>query len=183
MNKYARALIVIPTGIIKTFGLKLFHPKKFKGVQFAQISPLTEITVEGGRLEIGKGFKMRDGAKIRVRKKAHLQIGRNVAVGSNCMIACRDGIEIGERVQLSPNVQIYDHDHDFRVPGGIAAKQFRTSPIRIGNDVWIGANTVILRGTEIGDHAVIAAGSIVKGVVPGNSLLIQKRISEIRSVE
>ena len=50
----------------------------------------------------------------------------------------------------------------------------------IGNDVWIGAGAVILRGTTIGDKAVIGAGSIVKGNVPAGSVFYQKRETIIK---
>lgn len=180
MNKYIRALVVIPTGLLKTCCLKLFHPKKFKGVQFAQISPHTEITLDKGILRIGNGFKMRDGAKIRVRKNAELIFGKNVSVSSNNIIACREKIEIGDNVQFSPNVQIYDHDHDFRAEGGISAGKYKTNPIKIGNNVWIGANSIILCGTTIGDNCVIGAGSVVKGDYPSESVIIQKRLTELK---
>ena len=176
MNKFLRAIVVIPTGFLKTFALKIFHPTSFKGVQFAQISPYSEITLErGGSLIIGKGFKMRDRAKIRVRKGAKLVIGNGVYVNSNNMIVCRESISLGNGVELSPNVQIYDHDHDFRVDGGIKQKKFKTTPVIIGNNVWIGANSVILRGTTIGNNAVVGACSLIKGNIPNNSVLIQKR--------
>ena len=60
------------------------------------------------------------------------------------------------------------------------AGKYKTGSIEIGNNVWIGANTIILRGTKIGDNAVIAAGSIVKGEVPTGAVIVQKRVSEIR---
>ena len=47
--------------------------------------------------------------------------------------------------------------------------------IIIGKNVWIGANTVILRGTTIGDNAVIAAGSVLKGDVAPNTVFLNKR--------
>ena len=180
MNKYLRAIVVVPTGFLKTLCLKLLHPKSFKGVQFAQISPHTEITLErGARLEIGKGFKMRDGAKIRVRKGAKLLIGKNVSINTNNIIACRESIIIGNGVEFSPNVQMYDHDHDFRVDGGIKSKKYKTSKIIIGDNVWIGSNVVALRGTIIGENSVIAAGSILKKSVPSNSLFVQKKEESI----
>ena len=179
MNKYIRAIVVIPTGFFKTLFLKVFHPKSFKGVQFAQISPFTEITLEkGGYLEIGKGFKMRDGAKIRVRKGAKLVLGKNVSINSNNIIACRDTITLGNGVELSPNVQIYDHDHDFRTTGGIKEKQYKTKHIFVGDNVWIGCNSVILKGSYIGENSVIAAGSIVNCDVPSCSVFVQKRSGE-----
>jgi acetyltransferase-like isoleucine patch superfamily enzyme len=123
---------------------------------------------------------MRDGAKIRVRKGALCVIGNNSSVNCNNMIACRERIEIGNDVMLSPNVQIYDHDHDFRVRGGVKSNKYKTAPVKIGNNVWIGANTVILRGTEVGDNCVIGAGCVLKGKYKEGSVIIQKRNEEIR---
>lgn len=160
---------------------KLWHPTSFSGPLISLVSPLTEITMDrGAKLKLGKNFKMRDGAKIRVRKDAICIIGNNTAINCNNMIACRERIEIGADVQMSQNVQIYDHDHDFRVPGGVKAGKYRTAPVKIGNNVWIGANTVILRGTEIGDNCVIGAGCILKGQYKEGSVIIQKRKEEIR---
>ncbi len=180
MNKYLRGLVVIPTGFLKTSLLKIFHPKGFKGIQLAQISPHTEITLEKGSLRIGHGFKMRDGAKIRVRKDAVCTIGNNTSVNSNNIIVCRESITIGDGVELSPGVQIYDHDHDFRAEGGIHENKYKTAPVVIGNNVWVGANSIILRGTTIGDNCVIGAGCVVKGDYPSNTVIIQKRVTEVK---
>lgn len=181
MNKYIHAVYCVPFGIIKMIWTKFFHISSFRGPKISMVSPLTEITLDkGGKLEIGEKFKMRDGAKIRVRKGAVCKIGRNASINCNNMIACREKIVIGDDVQFSPNVQIYDHDHDFRVEGGAKIGKYKTGSIEIGNNVWIGANTVILRGTKIGDNTVIAAGSIVKCEVPAGTVFVQKRISEIQ---
>ena len=115
MNKYVRAAYCLPCGLIKIGWTKLFHGKDFKGPLRCLISPLTEITMDPtAKLIIEDNFKMRDGAKIRVRRNAVCIIGKNTSVNTNNMIACHERIEIGDNVQLSPNVQIYDHDHDFR---------------------------------------------------------------------
>lgn len=180
MNKFVRGLIVIPFGITKMILIKLFHINSFRGSIMCQISLFTEITLDkGGKLEIGKNFKMRDGAKIRVRKGAVCKIGKNTSVNCNNVITSREKIIIGNDVQFSPNVQIYDHDHEFDIEGGIKVGKYKTGSIEIGNNVWIGANTIILRGTKIGDNVVIAAGSIVKDEVPAGTLFIQKRKNEI----
>ncbi len=181
MNKYVRAAVCVPCGMIKMIWTKLCHPTSFSGPIISLISPFTEITMDrGAKLKIGKSFKMRDGAKIRVRKGATCIIGNNSSVNCNNMIACRERIEIGNDVMLSPNVQIYDHDHDFRAVGGVKAGKYRTAPVKIGNNVWIGANTVILRGTEIGDNCVIGAGCVVNGKYKEGSVIIQKRKDELR---
>ena len=69
MNRYARALICVPFGALKMMTTRLFHVNSFKASLMCLVSPFTEITLsKGGKLQIGKRFKMRDGAKIRVRK-------------------------------------------------------------------------------------------------------------------
>ena len=57
---------------------------------------------------------------------------------------------------------------------------FVASQIEIGENVWVGANTVILRGTKIGNNCVIGAGSVIKGIIPANSIIIQKRNQIVR---
>ena len=63
------------------------------------------------------------------------------------------------------------------------AYEIKTSPVVIGKNVWIGANTTILAGTHIGDNCVIAAGSVIKGDIEKSKLVIQKRSTEIRTIE
>lgn len=183
MNKYIRAVGVVGVGAVKMVWTRLFHPKTFRGPILCMISPFSEIMLEAkGKLSIGKMLKLRDGSKIRVRAGGTLVLGDNVNIGSNSMIVCHESITMGSNVQLAANVHIYDHDHDFRVEGGLKSGRYRNAPVVIGNNVWIGCNSVILRGTVIGDNAVIAAGSVVKGVIPADSTCIQKRISEIQKI-
>ena len=175
MNGYIRALLTIPNGYLKLGITKLFHKKNVHFGSLPRVSANTEISVDkGAELEIGNRFNMRGSARIRVRENGKLVIGNNVSLNINNMIACHDSIEIGDDVQFSPNVQIYDHDHDFRAEGGVKAGKYKTSPVKIGNNVWIGANVVILRGTVIGDECVIAAGTILKGMYPEKSIIISK---------
>ncbi len=181
MNKYLRGLIVMPTGFIKMALLKLGRGAKFSGPMLCQVSPLAEITFDrGGELHISSGFKMRDGAKLRVRRGAVCSMGKNVSINSFNVINCQQSITLGDDVILSPNVQIYDHDHDYACEGGIAAGKYITAPVEIGSNVWIGANCVILRGTRIGDNCVIGANTVVKGEIPANSVVYQERNIKIR---
>ena len=56
MNRYLRALVVVPTGALKMGFAKLFHPKSFHGPALCMVSPHSEITLDGGKLTIGSGF-------------------------------------------------------------------------------------------------------------------------------
>lgn len=179
MNGYIRALLTIPNGYLKLGITKLFHIKTVHFGRLPRISANTEISVDkGAKLEIGNRFNMRGSARIRVRENGKLLIGNSVSLNVNNMIACHESVEIGDDVQFSPNVQIYDHDHDYRAEGGVKAGKYKTSPVRIGNNVWIGANVVILRGTIIGDNCVIGAGAVVTGNIPCDSVVVQKRCTE-----
>jgi acetyltransferase-like isoleucine patch superfamily enzyme len=91
---------------------------------------------------------------------------------------CRKNIYIGSGTEFGTNVLIYDHDHDYRA--GLKTDKFKESPVKIGNNCWIGANSVILRGTVLGNNCVIAAGSVIRGEYPDNSVIIQKRVTDIR---
>ena len=131
------------------------------------MSPMTEVTVDGkSELRIAKKLKMHNGVKIRVRKGGKLEIGKNFGMSNGCVVTACDHIKIGDNVMLGPNVLIYDQDHDYRAEGGVAAMRFKTAPVVIGNNVWIGANTLILRGTTIGDNSVIGGGDSHQRRVP-----------------
>ena len=82
---------------------------------------------------------------------------------------------------LGPGVQVFDHDHDYRSED--IENNFVTKEIKIGNNVWIGANSIILKGSVIGDNCVIAAGTIVKGNIPADSLVYDKRDCQVVEIK
>lgn len=108
-----------------------------------------------------------------------LIIGNHCFFNINCSITCMDKIKIGNFCKFGNNVVIVDHDHNFKTE----FPEFISSPIEIGNNVWVGANVTILRGTKIGDNCIIAAGSVVKGEVPSGTTLIDKRTFVSKSVK
>ena len=77
---------------------------------------------------------------------------------------------------------IYDHDHIYKRYGEQNWNNINKSSVIIGKNVWIGANTVILKGTRIGDNSVIAAGSVIKGEIPEHTLIYQKRNNVYRDI-
>ena len=181
MKKYIRAGICITYSFVRFCFIKLFHIKGFRFTILNLISPFTEIEIaKKAKLILGKMVRVRSGSKIKVRKNAKIHIGDNTSLNHGCMIISHDKIIIGKDVQFGPNVLIYDHDHDFRDKLGIRSLKYKTSAVEIGNNVWIGANSVILKGSKIGDNCVIGAGSVIKGKYNSNTIIIQKR-NEIKS--
>lgn len=176
MKKYIRAGICLVFSLIKFSLIKIFHMKNFRFTVFNLISPFTEVEIgKKAKLILGKMVRVRSGSKIKVRKGAEVQIGDNTSLNHGCMVISHDKIIIGKDVQFGPNVLIYDHDHDFRVKNGLKELKYKTSPVVIGDNVWIGANTVILRGTRIGNNCVVGAGSVIKGEFDDNTVIVQKR--------
>lgn len=128
-------------------------------------------------VKIGKELVTRGQVSLRV-DQGTLTIGEKCFLNSGCSITCMDEVTIGKGCQIANHVVIVDHDHDYKKGWGA----FVSKPVTIGENVWIGANCVILKGTKIGDRSVIAAGSVVSGEIPSNTLFYQKRETKIKQV-
>ena len=107
---------------------------------------------------IGEGF--------RIEQPFYCDFWKNVTIGKqffsnyNFMILAPNKIVIGDDVRFAPNCGIYAAGHPFDPEDRIAGIEY-TWPVKIGNNVWIGAGTAIVGGVSIGDNSVIAAGSVV----------------------
>ena len=135
------------------------------------------------KVAIGHNFKLETNAIIRVIDGGELLIGDNCFINCGSYITSMGKTVIGNNCLIGPNVMIFDHDHDYKADGGIAAGKTIKGEIIIGNNVWIGANCTILRGTHIDDNAVIAAGCVVKGHIPSGCLYVQKRSTELMPIK
>lgn len=184
MKKNIRAAICLTYSLLKFYVIKIFHWRDFNFTFLNVVSPFADLEIgKNAKLILGKMIKIRSGSKVRIRAGGAMKIGNNTSFNHGCMVICHEKISIGHDVQLGPNVLIYDHDHDFRTENGLKSRIFKTSPVVIGNNVWIGANTVILRGTVLGDNCVVSAGSVIKGRYPNDTLIVQKRIEEQRAIK
>lgn len=136
----------------------------------------SEVRIEGSNHTIGNGTILQafNGGKI--------ILGDRVSFNTNCYIVSHKAIKICEKTIFGPNVICVDHDHDYRSVEGVSSQQYKCSEITIGSNCWIGGNVTILRGTSIGNNCVIGAGSVIKGHIPDNSIVIQKRETEIKDI-
>jgi acetyltransferase-like isoleucine patch superfamily enzyme len=92
----------------------------------------------------------------------HIKIGPNCTVNPYSILYGHGGLEIGEGVRIAARTTIIPANHNYDDPEVPIRKQGLTREgIQIGDDVWIGANCTILDDVEIGNGAVIAAGSVV----------------------
>ena len=96
-----------------------------------------------------------------------VRIGSRCIIGRGSHIVGHWSIEIGDNIQTGPYVYITDQNHVYDDPiEPIGWQQPTEAAVRIGSGSWLGANAVVLPGARIGDHVVIAAGAVVRGVVP-----------------
>jgi acetyltransferase-like isoleucine patch superfamily enzyme len=103
---------------------------------------------------------------------AGIRIGSQSLIGEFCVIRGPGGVQIGDRVYLSPGVQIYSSDHVFADANTCFIDQGVTAlGVQIEDECWIGARAIILDGVTIGRRSVVAAGAVVTRDVPPHSLV------------
>lgn len=97
-------------------------------------------------------------------------IGDHTRVGIHCTVI--GPVTIGSHVNLAQGITVTALNHNFKDTAlRIDEQGISTKPVVIGDDVWIGANAVILPGVTIGRHAVVAAGAVVTKDVPDNCIV------------
>ena len=124
-------------------------------------------TERGGKISIGFRSALSPYSKLSA-DGGMIRVGDKCFINRNCLIAAHEKIDIGNDVTIGPGTYIYDHDHDGK-------DGYITKPVKIGNNVWIGAGCIILKGVMIGDNAVIAAGAVVTKNVDADTTIYQKR--------
>ena len=110
----------------------------------------------------------------------NIKIGKNVFINACCRFQDQGGIEIGDGSLIGHNTTIATLNHDFN-PDKRA--NLHPSPVKIGKKVWIGSDCTILPGVEIGEGAVIGAGSVVTKNVPASSVAVGNPARVIKQIE
>lgn len=100
-----------------------------------------------------------------------LVIGDDVDFARGVLVTTDGGLEIGDRTLIGYGTQILTRNHRIpEFPARIFDSGHVPAPVKIGCDVWLGANCVVLPGVTIGDGAVIAAGAVVTKDVPSGAI-------------
>lgn len=158
--------------------------KNWAGLQIVSLPSLrisTEIsTYSSGRIHLGRSFSASTNTHI-VSVGGQIDVGECVSINRNSIIVSRERITIGSFCSIGPNVAIYDHDHIFN-SNGFEQEKYSAKEVSIGDNTWIGAGVIILKGASIGKHCVIGAGAIVKGTVPDNSILTIEQNQHIHKI-
>ncbi|WP_276481351.1 acyltransferase [Paraflavitalea pollutisoli] len=168
-------LLFLPMNLLK---LRLFAVQHGKVTIFGPL-----LLMNRGVMKLGADARINSGkyknpiggdtrSSIVVKKNASLSIGTNFRM-SNSAIYCANQITIGDNVMIGGSCKLWDSDFhpiDPAVRLATPNEGYKTAPIRIGNNVFIGGASIILKGTTIGENSVIGAGSVVSGTVPANEI-------------
>lgn len=121
---------------------------------------------------------------IVARDQGKIVIGNDVGI-SGTTIYARENIQIGNHVLIGANTKIFDNDfHPLEVEARNTNdfSKLEKRPVKIGDNVFIGCNCIILKGTELGKNCIVGAGSVVHGkfedncVIAGNPARVIKKI-------
>ncbi len=138
----------------------------------ALISPLAHLvpSVRGTRLVIGARTEVMEFAVLKcIGGTGDIVIGENCYINPHCVLYSGNGIRIGNDVLLAPGTIIAPANHAMSrrdVPIRLQGFMPSRGGVVVEDDVWIGANSVLIDGAHVGKGAVIAAGSVVTGTVP-----------------
>lgn len=135
-----------------------------------------------GNVQIGRRFMIRGHVapcEISADGDALLLIGERVFLNQGVVIAARESIEIGDDTLIGDFSAIYDSNWHQLDPG----HPDKPRPVTIGKNVWLGNGVLVLPGSSIGDHTVVAARSVVKGDLPPRVLAAGNPAVVVRQLE
>ena len=111
----------------------------------------------------------------------HVHFGNNVYANFNLTLVDDTDIYVGDKVMFGPNVTVATAGHPIDPELRYQAMQYNI-PVHIGENVWIGANSVVLPGVTIGDNSVIGAGSVVTKDIPANVVAVGNPCRVLREI-
>ena len=149
---------------------------KMRAMTLCQQLNTMDIRDAAGREAVIRELLGAAGARPRILQDFHCDNGKNIRVGDdflanyNVTILDRAPVIFGDGVLIAPGTVITTVNHALD-PAKRRANICTALPIRIGSNVWIGANCTILPGVTIGDDAVVAAGAVVRSDVPPRAVV------------
>ena len=111
----------------------------------------------------------------------NIEIGENFYANHNLIILDGNKVQFGNNVFIAPNCSFYTAGHPLEVETRNKGLEY-AKPIKVGNNVWIGGNVVVLPGVSIGDNVVIGAGSIVNKDIPSNVVAARKSLQSNKTI-
>ena len=178
--------------IVKIFHLLNLHYKlKKHGVIYGKKLRGNRISLKNiGNIQIGDSVSLNsypDGDIYKTGLLTHYK-DSIIVIGNNCnlngtMIHCNSSVSIGSFCMFGPGTKIVDND-SHRVSTDITERRKvpKSNPITIEDNVWIGMNSLVLKGVNIGKNSIVAANSVVTKNVPENVLVVGNPAKIIKAI-
>ena len=140
------------------------------GVSLARVT-----TLWPHQVRIGDGAVVMDGAVFdfchgRVLPGPSICVGARTYLGRGVEFNVRRGVALGEDCLVAAGCRFIDHDHGTETGTRMSLQEGSEAEISIGDDVWLGANVVVLKGVRIGTGAIVAAGAVVTRSIPDREI-------------
>lgn len=133
-------------------------------------------------LDVEKGVIIKENCNFEVGKNAKLIISDKTFFNSYCRIVCLEEINIGKNNAFGPDVYIFDNNHIIKKNSMVNWNEYSSSKISIGNNSWIGARSLILKGTTIGNNCIIAGMSVTNCIIQSNKIFYNKILKEYKEL-
>ena len=140
----------------------------------------------GDRVSFGKnqvwvvGFKGFEDARLKIEKNSTVNFG--------CLISVASSVYIGENCRIAGGVQIYDNnshpiDYMARRDNGGYLTESDVKSVHIGDDVWLGTGSIIMKGVNIGNGAIVAAKAVVTKDVPAHTIVAGNPAKVVKKID
>lgn len=115
-----------------------------------------------------------------IRHVQRMTVGRSCpGMSPNCYLQAVNGIEVGDNVRIGPGVGIISANHDLLD----FDEHVGADPVVVGDDCWLGMNSILLPGVTLGSHVVVAAGSVVTKSFPDNVVIAGNPARQVSRLE
>jgi acetyltransferase-like isoleucine patch superfamily enzyme len=138
--------------------------------------PLPRVTNKGGRIEAGN-CSFYPGVHLECWKNATIRIGTGTYINRNTEIVASQAVTIGANCMIARDVLIMDTDQH-----PVRGQALISKPVEIGDRVWLGSRSIILKGVSIGHDSIVGAGAIVTKSVPPDSVVVGPAARVIRNL-
>ncbi len=168
--------------MLKFLFIKILYGKKFKTKRTFVVERGAVIGIKGnGKINIDGYARLFNYAEL--KSKGNLTVGDNFYLNKYSRVIAHKKIIIGNNVTIAQFVSILDHDHNCKLSdGNMILDGYKTAPIIVGSNVWISDKVTILKGVNIGNNVIIGANSVVNSDIPSNSIAVGSPAKVIKKI-
>ncbi len=156
--------------IIRTYRKAVF--KKRIGCNHSNFQLVGKVNLVNTNIKIGKNVVIYP--DVMFHGDGPIILGDNVSIGNGTVLysSKSGGITIDSNTMIAAQTYIIDADHGIAKDTPICEQENVVAPVLIGQDVWVAANVTIIKGSRIGNGAVIGAKTLVRGEIPENAIAV-----------